>query len=467
MEKVPSEVLDLIISELVDGWTVDDICRARLVCRSWNQHAIKHLFGTVTLYNRNKTIENDFQSWNHLMSLQVVKDNAHRVIIETCPPSLRKGHLRWDLWEEEGRWPEFTSAIDRIIDLDHLKAIEVRFSSYCRGFDESAAAYYRGNDDREMRSARAAALKTIYKAVKQREERSLQDGTEITPIRELNLDNLQNTHPPEELVNGLFKDVERLHIRILDEQNEGEDLGDFELAERFDFDHILEHEILVPVIDQLVELNLSSHYEWGLLPARFNGNDLKFPNLKTLRLGNFVIGYFDQLEWIFDQKSLTCLRLHECQIVTHFHFLESTVREWEIDTSDWEQFDGGPWFIDHPYTDSEFWTFDLKWNNVFYQIRKSLPKLTEFGVTWGYSYDWFSDMHCAPPSDVMTSRYTTFDMSAMPWPFTAEFGEGFRNDEDGQESSLEFHDRTYGEDARALNDLLQATFERRRQPRYV
>jgi hypothetical protein len=395
------------------------------------------------------------------MDLQTVQNTTQRVIIETCPPYLRKDqNTRWDLWEEDGQWPAFTTAIHRIIDLDYLQAIEVHFSFWCRGVESPYDDYYLGNNDREMPSARAFVLEAVYDALKQREGRRLENNdSKIAPVRELKLEKFQNTDPPKVLVNGLLKNIERLSIRILDEENLGEAFGDFELVERFNFDSVLRNTLLMPVMDQLAELSLSAQYEWGLLPSRFEGKGLIFPNLKKLSLGDFLIGHYDQLDWVIDQKTLTCLRRHDCQIVTHFHFVESNVEDWGVDIEDWERFDGEPWFAWYP--NSEFYTFSLRWNTIFETIRKGLPKLINFGATWRNDLDPFANIYYAGSRESMRARYIAFDAGNLPTPFVGESRNGEENDENDPESPWNSGDFAYEIDARALNTLIKATYARR------
>ncbi|KAL3595719.1 hypothetical protein FPOAC2_10075 [Fusarium poae] len=172
INRLSGEILDLIIVSLSDVQGIGDLCTARLVCRSWNQHAARHLFRTITLYQTEKPVSDDFQTWHSLMGLEAVKNYTQRVIIQTCPDDIHDEPLKWHSREGEWQWPGFTSAIDRIIELDQLQAIEVHFCEWCNVLDM-------WNDETLIQEGviytREWSLRAVYKAIKQRQERRLQD----------------------------------------------------------------------------------------------------------------------------------------------------------------------------------------------------------------------------------------------------------------------------------------------------
>ncbi|KAJ4138721.1 hypothetical protein NW768_002584 [Fusarium equiseti] len=408
MEKVPNEVLDLILSHLTAHRKNDDLYHARLVNRRWNQLAIKHTFSTITLHNSSNTAPEGFQSWHKLLGQQSVRATAQRVIIHTWPDNTRKDEgpfcCDWDKWEYDGEWPEFTSAVDRIIELDHLQTLEIHFSDMCRGEESHWNEYGGTANDREMPGERKAALEAVYKAVKEREARGRQEnGVKVSPIRELRVNRLQNIHPPDVLMNGLLKGIERFHLNVVDEQNSFLNFHDFEMPEKLEFDGILRNKILAPIADQLVELSIGAQYEWGILPARFEGKGLEFPKLKKLKLDFYAIGYYDQMDWVIAQKSLTSLHLDNCQIVTHLHFTGED-EEWDIPTDDWKQSNDDPFLLEG----ARNYTFDLRWNTIFDKISHGLPKLTEFRATW-------TDL--TGSKEDFSRRYISFSSSNFPVPF--------------------------------------------------
>ncbi|RGP62567.1 f-box domain-containing protein [Fusarium sporotrichioides] len=215
MEKVPNEILGLIIGELFDGQQFDHLRNANLVCRRWNRHAEKYLLGTVRLY-----LSGGIRAWDRNMGLQVVKSNAQRVIVETCERGFHHDdedqtiHLLEKLHKQQ-YGPSLRRAVDGIIEIDHLQAIEVNCYSRCRDMNQHQPGHTRDGE-----STSEAPLNAIYQAVKQKEERHLQDGMAgMSHIRELKLNSFCDTHPPEALLEGLFKNVDRLHFKIIGEQD--------------------------------------------------------------------------------------------------------------------------------------------------------------------------------------------------------------------------------------------------------
>ncbi|RBR15649.1 uncharacterized protein FIESC28_07290 [Fusarium coffeatum] len=448
MEKVPNEVLDLIMNHLTAHRKNDDLYQARLVAQRWNQLAIKHVFNTIILYNNSITAPQGFQSWHKLLGQKSVRDTAQRVIIHTWPEDVGKDeapfYCDWDKWRYDGEWPALTSAIDRIIELDHLQALEIHFSDMCRGEESQWNQSGPTANDREMPGERKAALEAIYKAVKQREGRY-----DRSPIRELRLNHLQNIDPPDVLMNGLLKGIQRLDMNILEEQDSFLNYDDFILPEKFKFDGILRNKILAPIADQLVQLSIGAQYEWGLLPARFQGKGLEFPKLEKLRLDFYAIGHYDQMDWVIAQKSLTSLHLDNCQIVTHLRFNgDEEEGKWDISTDDWKLSNENPWVR---RITREYYTFDLRWNTVFDQISDGLPRLTEFQVTW-------TDLTGA--KEDLSRRYTNFTSDNFPVPFAYEestvWMKGCMN------GPWEVHGAAYEMDVAALEALKKAAYERRK-----
>ncbi|KAL6914948.1 hypothetical protein FSST1_012708 [Fusarium sambucinum] len=397
------------------------------------------------------------------MDLQVVKNHARRVILETC----LLDNCRVFPDKRVLYWPSFASAVEKIVTIDHLQAIEVRFCDYCCRMGTVKFGP-------EELTTLEAPLNAIYKAVKKREERMLRHKmAQISPIRELKLKNFLDPYPPKAL-ESLLKGIQRLHIELLDENQKAP--TDFRTWYKSSFEHTLEHTILVPAMNQLVELTLSSHFDWGSLPSQFRGKDLVFPNLKTLRLSHFVIGHNDQFDWILNQKTLTCLRLHRCAIITHLYFSDNMMyawEAWEVDTSDWERRNTQR-DEHHPLAGIHTYTFDLRWKTLFNNIREGLPKLIKFGLILPLSKEGLLDDVDAAATIrddtnwFMLQAYTYSDMTYCEWPFPRGwFGRGCYTNlsqlEGGGDNgdAAQAIDAAHEADVQALNDLIQATFERR------
>ncbi|KAF4993334.1 hypothetical protein FDECE_13449 [Fusarium decemcellulare] len=468
---LPGEILDLIIDKVAEkqsyyGWAhIHDMCQARLVCRKWNDLVAKRLFKTITLHHSGSTADSNFESWNKLLNQTAIRDTVQRVVIETCPAKLRseRDYDTWERWETDGEYPAFTSAVERISELDKLQSVEVRFSEWCRGWENRG----RWDDDREMPETRENSLKSVLKGLQQREARQLEDGGGgITTVRELKLENLQNDSLPSELTDALFKGIERLHILICEECNQHGPDHDLGLSERVTYEPDLQYSLLPSVADQLVELTLSAQYSWGVMPGVFDGVGLDFPRLKTLTLSDYAIGHHKQFDWVTNQKTLTCLRLNNCHIVSHIRVYQDQLDEWGIEVDDWEKADGTFYFGEDQ---DEIYLFSKRWDAIFDSIREGLPKLTEFSLSWeNSSEEFFRHPDATGVNDRWEERYFTFEAGLLPSPFVDSGEFGYWSDDDDEDPDpkrpynlAQFTDE---QDRRAFDALIQATRERRRKP---
>jgi hypothetical protein len=108
----------------------------------------------------------------------------------------------------------------------------------------------------------------------------------------------------------------------------------------------------------------------GIAPAHFNRKGLKFPNLKTLTLGELVIGHHDQFDWVLAQKSLETLRLDRCFIVSHLCISSDQWDQWRVPTHDWHQYPESSFGF---YGAEKIFGFSGTWETVYDRIRDGLP----------------------------------------------------------------------------------------------
>ncbi|RSL74559.1 hypothetical protein CEP53_000149 [Fusarium sp. AF-6] len=332
----PDEVLSTIFSHLTtkaqkhrlhDDFIVD-IWPVRLVCRRWNVLATPQLFQTLTLFHSEWAASKDFEFWEHLLATDAIRAAARRVAIESAPwdDMDERASWVWEDWRVDNEWPEFTAAIDRICDMPHLKALEVRFSSNCVGRDGDQE-----DPEMELSVTRENTLRAVLSAMRQRASRP---NTSV--IRELVLDNLQNIALPKDLIDGLLENIERLHIFTAHEVS-GRPGKDAHLHEIREWEPYLQNTLLSSVAEQLVELTLASPANWGAIPGEFNGKGLRFPRLKALTLAEYVIARQDQFEWVLSLESLTSLCLHGCTIATHILVLQPEFAFWGVDMRGWKR----------------------------------------------------------------------------------------------------------------------------------
>jgi hypothetical protein len=68
---------------------------------------------------------------------------------------------------------------------------------------------------------------------------------------------------------------------------------DLQCEERRTYEPWLQTVFLPVFADQLTSLHLDFNENWGVAPGYFDGEDLLFSHLKTLTLGELIIGHHD------------------------------------------------------------------------------------------------------------------------------------------------------------------------------
>ncbi|KNG86960.1 hypothetical protein ANOM_004188 [Aspergillus nomiae NRRL 13137] len=455
---LPREILSLIIGLLIDrkGPFLDEcdnlqhICNARLVCRLWNTLATAHVFHTVTL----AYTDGEYQSWNDMLASDVVRQAVRCVYIRSAPADDHPLGI-WHTYTDCG-YDGLISAIGRIAELDRIQALHLRFSRHCGGVET--------DDHRdevvEDISTRQEILESVFKAIHKRSN----NKTGAHPIRSLTVENLQNAPLPDftssELFRGVTKDIDTLHLMVAEEYDEAGPDWDTYRIERQVFEPYLHRQWLAPLADHLVCLTLSFQVGWGTIPGYFDGSGLHFPRLKTLNLGNFVIGHHAQFDWVLNQSSLVCLRLDRCSIVSHITTHQTNLEEWHVQTHDWHEYPIGSFGIDGPYV---IYGFSGTWEAIFDNICTRLPNLKDF--CFHYGQDPLFPVCPEILSDRLTKqRYTAFD--------------DFWHEADEESGLLDFGDSEWGHpdrryvnrsketemgDGRALDALLQKIRERQQR----
>ena len=487
---LPPEVLSLILGQLFDYQHDDDpesrihyghLRNARLVCRQWEKLATAHLFRTLIL---DVGREDGVRSWKHkawsdMVNSKTIQRVAQSVVIYSHPEG---GELMDDEADSEVEHSDdedagyFGAAVSSIAKLPNLKALQICFAEKCVGARETE--WWEEDEDTEPISHRLQTLKTVFGALRRRRAAfDKEDWT--TAIRSLTLKNLQNLPIPEftssDLYKDVVKDINELHLMIAHEYNEPGPDHDLDRVERQTYEPYLEKELLPPLADQLRSLTLTFRECWGVVPAYFDGKGLVFPNLKTLTLGEFVIGHHDQFDWVLAQKSLETLRLDRCFIVSHLRVLNVQWDTWRarVPTHDWHEYPDGAFGIEKDH--SQAWGFSATWKTVYDSIRNGLPKLREFCSVHHRYYNTF-DRRESMGASLSRRRYIAFESGLCPSPWIEAEDDGemrFGNNDPAilpREAtgnryapfeSLNRAKETELGDTRAFQDLLRAVRERR------
>lgn len=160
----------------------------------------------------------DFESWHHSLNMQNAAQQVRRAIIHSTPDDLelRRDYEVWQRWEErDGQYPAFEIAINRITELPHLEALELRFSDRCEGLTDK----HPFSDDVEEAESRINTLKAVFGALDRRAA-----NPNNSAVRSLIIENLQNLPIPSVTESTAFrnvmKDVKELHLSVATEYNE-------------------------------------------------------------------------------------------------------------------------------------------------------------------------------------------------------------------------------------------------------
>lgn len=187
----PNETLNLIIGHLFEfadeydessaAQNPEHLANARLVCRQWNELASRHLFSSIHLRHGSE----GFEKWNTMLDNEMIRSSVRRVHIDSSPfPFEDRGdECGWDLWEDEGEYPEFIDSLNRMSELRNLTSLVLHFVRECRTGD-----YEYDTERGEPLSTRRRTLHAVFDAMARRTNES--PGT--TTIRSLTIENLQN-----------------------------------------------------------------------------------------------------------------------------------------------------------------------------------------------------------------------------------------------------------------------------------
>ncbi|KAG4283082.1 hypothetical protein FPRO06_09755 [Fusarium proliferatum] len=452
MDHIPNEILSHILSYLLTDRqkhrlhedSIDDILPVRL--------------------QSDHTIEHDFTSWHQLLETDSIRDAIRSVNIETAPwdSQLPDGGtiLVWpDSWLENGHWPELVSAINRIRDMPNLNSITLRFSFFC------VNAYHDDTVSQEPSGTRRRTLEIVSEALRDRESHPGR-----STIRELVLCNLEDTPLPTDLTHSLLRNIDRLHMRFVYEDEDQESNV---------FSKYLQKTLLPSVAERLVELTLAG-WLWGAIPAEFNPKGLSFPRLKRLKLDKYIILRQDQFDWVLDQRSLVDLQLYNTSIATHCALLASDqddFEEWGVNIHGWKELannhevSGPPIgsILNMPHYGElrpGWYMSDLRWSNMFDRIQQHLPLLRNFTFELSKWEDFSEHYPGSPGMYCMDERYWTYGEGVWStmwykpareheWTATCFF------EDDMAGTPVGLYERTESADRQALEKLMEVTCKRR------
>ncbi len=429
---LPPEVLSLVLGQLFEYEDEEDptslmlyenLRNARFVCRQWNELAATHLLRTVTwdLTSEDETRSRKEMPWRPMVESATVQRVARNLVICSPPDDSEveidetSDIVDWVTEEDDDDTPApslFRIGVhDCIAKLPNLKSLQISFAEGCLG-DRKYEWWEEMDAEIELISHRLQTLKTVFRAIQNR-------GSFTSTICSLTLKNLQNVAITEftssDLYKDVIKDVTELHLMIAHEYREAGPDHDLDRIERQTYEPYLQKEFLPPLAHQLRSLTLTFKECWGVIPAYFDGKGLDFPNLRTLTLGEFIIGHHDQFDWVLAQKSLETLRLDRCFIVSHLRVRNDQWDQWRrhIPTHDWHEYPEGSFGFDGAH----IFGFSGTWETVYDRIREGLPKLKEF-CSEHHEFRSAFDRRESMGASLSGFRYIAFNSGLCPTPWT-------------------------------------------------
>ncbi|CAI6087618.1 unnamed protein product [Clonostachys chloroleuca] len=433
---LPVEVLSLILGSFPGEESRHEFpfFELRLVCRLWNKIASPHLFRAVQLGRGRRT----FQRWRRLLSRKRIRKHIQHVRID-CQNEYPPYHeiIKW-------KW-HFARAIGCLKDLEQLNELSIHFEKSCdlEGWREGVTSKFRSFF---ATGARMWILSKLAAALKERAV----TVPNCRPVRSLTIYNLQNfpawnvgsfDEPTD--ITFLAQSLRELDLTFVSEnytEIDFYDHGDWDpgKVKRCNFTPYLRHNWLVPTMEYLTSLSISSVERWGTIPSYFDGKGLEFPHLRSLALSNFVVGHHNQFNWVLRQKALQSLYLLDNAILSYI-FHDGIIKEQaNVLIHDWIMLG-----------DSQYY-FPGTWEAVFDRINEELPRLKDF---------WFcSDAGVYPPQPgkLCHVRYISFHSCERPvWNTCA------RTDGDLEwDWTTNRAKETFRGDSRAYESLLQKVLKR-------
>ncbi|KAJ4155186.1 hypothetical protein LMH87_000443 [Akanthomyces muscarius] len=406
-----TELLTLIVAASAATADVDPytgVTRAtilgslRLTCSRLSAAATPLLFRSIRL----RPADDSIAGWHALLdgpSSSDLRSLVRRAVFES--EFERQDHCT--IWTGGGEaeltdlTDEWHAAVARLGEFANVDEVYVRFSPQC-GLDDAghedyddAAWYYdfRGSDTMEQRRE---ILTAVFEA--------MADLPKGRRIRSLSVENLQNvvdkrfTNKPcfGEVLTGL----EKLHVSVATEVDEASPENGLSMPAIVKFWPAFTDTWLRPAAPSLAALTLYCDNYFGAVPFWQGGGGgggggadpdsdaahrLVFPYLRALALGNYVLGYESQLDWLASPTTfprLERLALDDCPIMSHLLVYTALPRHLP------------PVYPERLHlikTDPDaseerrklMLASRLRWDAVFDRLREGLPSLKTFVFTRG------------------------------------------------------------------------------------
>ncbi|CEJ57282.1 hypothetical protein PMG11_05980 [Penicillium brasilianum] len=358
---LPAGVLERIISML----DTDTIKGLRLTCRKLSRFTSQVLFRVISLYDTPK-------SCRYLQSI-LAQPHLRKEVIKL---SLNTVEDDYDTDEEDEIEPPqgWEEILRNLSSLPNLQSVALRFDKKCAYEVDCPYTYAPQTEE-----YRATLLRWLFAGLIDLPR----------PLKELAIQNHQNLTPISRNVSNWMDEVlgtlETLRLNVVHERDFAAPESEMEKEPVHDFyNRVLRWTWLKPCMSSLRKLSLYSSHQWGFYP-KIDLEDIHFPNLQSLTLGNFSFCEDKQLNWILAHSStLEELHMDRCFIVFYVRIpeneeiLEDILARTPLMESDMESAPEHPGCLVYHYP--------RRWHDYFTSIQNGLPQLSRFG--FGNSPSW-------------------------------------------------------------------------------
>ncbi|KAM7210229.1 hypothetical protein V8F06_014392 [Rhypophila decipiens] len=456
LQGLAPEVVSNIVNHVAEK---DSLKSLRLVSKSMDAHSRRKMFEQVMLTPDEKAISR----WKQIADSESLSILPRHALIQTRddPDEDYADELPGEVMEE------FQAALKALSKFHRLNSLQLTFTNKCAG-EGNDEWYHMGVS--ESIDERVEILEWVFQAI-----RDKIDVAGASRIRSLTIRNLQNApidkFTDSELFSTVMQLLDELHIGMIQEYNEHGPDHDYNCVELQTFPGHLCSKWLAPVAANLRALSLYSATDnWGCFPGYFDPSDISFPKLETLSLGYYTLTYDDQLDWLFQHKSITKLVMHNCMIAPLLRISKENMTEWGVSTRDWEPVvtsrGEGDW--------CDTFRYHGTWSQFFDKIADGLPNLKEFCFDYVDVYgDWWGGGEKTPygvqyrhhsGAEVFAKRYVLFNNGILPthWPEAEDDGRlrTYFEFEDGMDEP-NFHVEFLEKDKASLEKLLDECRARR------
>jgi hypothetical protein len=366
----------------------------RTVNKSILALATEALFHTVSLFHHDESATR----YTQILEDSKLSPLVRKVVFDTS--NSENEHL--DGNEEKDLNEEFRVAMRVVGKFENLCEVELKFSDECAAEDMDWE-----KEVQETVEFRTRVLKKFFKSLNIASHPALK-------VESLTVDNLQDHTLPEIYENENFVAVrsrlKSLALRIATETDDASPESSIHMSachEMFN-KNLIEH-WLKPLQSQLTQLTIYCDTYWGVFPY-CDLRQVRFPQLKSLSLGNFSIVHHWQIDWILSHGStLEELVLDDCPIVITL----------KVEATLWNENFPEPMLKFRNANANAYVTaikdIAIRWYEIFSCFRKELPNLRKF-VTghgkWAESV-CFKERYELLPALIM-GRYILFDIGIGP-----------------------------------------------------